>query len=80
MTDETRMTVDLQNLMPFAKACGIRLLTATPAEVRGEMDWAPEICTTAGGACQIFRVTGSEVMPGGGPRIGLVLQRFSMGT
>lgn len=34
--------------MPFAQACGIRLLVATPAEVRGEMDWAPERCTTAG--------------------------------
>jgi uncharacterized protein (TIGR00369 family) len=34
--------------MPFAQPCRIRLLTATPAEVRGEMDWAAERCTTAG--------------------------------
>jgi uncharacterized protein (TIGR00369 family) len=48
MTDENQMTFDLQSLMPFAKACGIRLLNVTPAEVRGEMDWTPELCTTAG--------------------------------
>jgi 1,4-dihydroxy-2-naphthoyl-CoA hydrolase len=48
MTDENQMTIDLQRLMPFAKACGMRLLAATPAEVRGEMDWSPELCTTAG--------------------------------
>lgn len=34
--------------MPFAQTCGIRLLTTTPAEVRGEIDWAAERCTTAG--------------------------------
>jgi 1,4-dihydroxy-2-naphthoyl-CoA hydrolase len=48
MTDENQMTVDLQGLMPFAKACGIRLLTVTATEVRGEMSWTPELCTTAG--------------------------------
>ena len=35
-------------LMPFAQTCGVRLLTTTPGEVRGELDWAAERCTTAG--------------------------------
>jgi uncharacterized protein (TIGR00369 family) len=50
MSDPTpdRAPDALLALMPFAQACGIRLLTATPAEVRGEMDWAAERCTTAG--------------------------------
>ncbi len=46
MIDE--MTDELQRLMPFAKLCGIRLLAAAPAEVRGEMPWGPELCTSAG--------------------------------
>ena len=61
MAEENQMTVDLQRLMPFAKACGIRLLTATPAEVRGEMDWTPALCTSAdvmhGGALMTFADT-----------------------
>lgn len=48
MTDENPMTSYLQNQMPFAKACGIRVSAATPAEVQGEMDWDPGLCTVAG--------------------------------
>jgi 1,4-dihydroxy-2-naphthoyl-CoA hydrolase len=48
MTDPPEATIDVQGLMPFAKVCGIRVLTAAPPEVRGEMDWAPELCTIAG--------------------------------
>jgi hypothetical protein len=48
MTDENPMTSYLQNQMPFAKACGIRVSAATPAEVHGEMDWDPGLCTVAG--------------------------------
>jgi 1,4-dihydroxy-2-naphthoyl-CoA hydrolase len=48
MADHNQMTINLQDLMPFARACGIRILTATSAEVRGEMHWAPELCTAAG--------------------------------
>lgn len=50
MTDPApdRAPDELLALMPFAQTCGIRLLTTTPAEVRGEIDWAAERCTTAG--------------------------------
>jgi uncharacterized protein (TIGR00369 family) len=49
MNDENpTTTADLQSLMPFAKACGIRVSAATPAEVQGEMDWDPHLCTVAG--------------------------------
>lgn len=34
--------------MPFAVAAGIELVSATPEEVVGRMDWAPERCTTFG--------------------------------
>ena len=34
--------------MPFAQDLGLRLLTAGPEEVRGELPWAPERCTTGG--------------------------------
>lgn len=48
MTDENPTTAQLQNLMPFTKVCGIRVSAATPAEVQGEMDWDPRLCTVAG--------------------------------
>ena len=48
MTDENPTTADLQGLMPFAKACGIRISAAAPSEVQGEMDWDPQLCTVAG--------------------------------
>src|SRR5215471_11763304 len=38
---------DLGALMPFATKCGVRIVSATPAEVRGELAWAPDLCTTA---------------------------------
>ena len=34
--------------MPFAVGCGVELLAAAPAEVRGRLAWAPERCTIAG--------------------------------
>ncbi|MDQ6648735.1 MAG: PaaI family thioesterase [Actinomycetota bacterium] len=34
--------------MPFAVGCGIELLSAGPAEVRGRLGWAPERCTVGG--------------------------------
>ena len=37
---------DFASLMPFAAPCGIRVASATTAEVRGELDWAPERCTS----------------------------------
>ena len=43
--------MDLDRLnasMPFSLTLGVRLLAAAPEEVRGELPWAPERCTTAG--------------------------------
>ncbi|MCI3949745.1 MAG: Aromatic compounds degradation protein paaI [Acidimicrobiales bacterium] len=43
--------VDLDALlasMPFSVTLGVRLLAAGPDEVRGEMAWAPERCTSGG--------------------------------
>jgi 1,4-dihydroxy-2-naphthoyl-CoA hydrolase len=43
--------VDLDALlasMPFAAGLGLRLLAADPGEVRGELPWAPERCTSGG--------------------------------
>jgi 1,4-dihydroxy-2-naphthoyl-CoA hydrolase len=37
---------DLTSLMPFAVRCGIRFTQATPGEVRGELPWAADLCTT----------------------------------
>ena len=34
--------------MPFAKTCGIELLSAGADEVRGRLAWSPERCTSAG--------------------------------
>jgi 1,4-dihydroxy-2-naphthoyl-CoA hydrolase len=34
--------------MPFSVGLGMRLLAATPEEVRGELAWAPERCTSGG--------------------------------
>ena len=38
---------DLTSLMPFAAKCGIRIIQAAPSEVRGELAWAADLCTTA---------------------------------
>ncbi len=38
---------DLTSLMPFAAKCGIRITEAGPSEVRGELVWAADLCTTA---------------------------------
>ena len=40
---------DFAATMPFAVALGIRITSATPEEVIGELDWAPDR-TTLGGA------------------------------
>jgi 1,4-dihydroxy-2-naphthoyl-CoA hydrolase len=44
----TDTTPDLAALMPFATRCGIRIVAATDAEVRGELAWSPDLCTAAG--------------------------------
>jgi uncharacterized protein (TIGR00369 family) len=48
MNDAHEMTTELHRRMPFVKACGIRLVAVGPGEVRGEMDWTPELCTSGG--------------------------------
>ena len=51
----------VQEAMPFARLIGVRLVTAVPEEVRGELDWAPDRCTTSsvlhGGALMAFADT-----------------------
>jgi 1,4-dihydroxy-2-naphthoyl-CoA hydrolase len=42
------VTEDLLELMPFARGLGIELKSAVPAEVRGRLAWAPELCTAGG--------------------------------
>jgi uncharacterized protein (TIGR00369 family) len=39
---------DLVALMPFAEGLGVRVGSATKDEVRGRLDWAPELCTAGG--------------------------------
>ena len=34
--------------MPFAAKTGLRIDSATPEEVRGRLDWAEDLCTSAG--------------------------------
>ena len=38
----------LTDAMPFAKACGITITTATPEEATGTLAWSPERCTAGG--------------------------------
>ncbi|GAB3654589.1 PaaI family thioesterase [Actinocorallia lasiicapitis] len=40
--DTTRL---VHQLMPFAKELGLEVTLGTPAEVRGRLDWRPELCT-----------------------------------
>ncbi len=46
------MTVEqpqmLADAMPFARACGVRIVHAEPDEVRGTLAWDPERCTVGG--------------------------------
>jgi 1,4-dihydroxy-2-naphthoyl-CoA hydrolase len=39
---------DLVGLMPFAQELGVHVDTATKDEVRGRLDWRPELCTAGG--------------------------------
>ena len=42
------MELDLASAVPFAAEIGVQLQSASPEEVRGRLDWAPERCTSAG--------------------------------
>jgi len=46
--DEGLTAERIASLMPFAAHLGIRLVAAAPEEVRGRLDWSPELCTGAG--------------------------------
>jgi uncharacterized protein (TIGR00369 family) len=39
---------DLLRTMPFAERLGLRVESAAPEEVRGELDWSEELCTAGG--------------------------------
>jgi len=39
---------ELLAAMPFATHAGVELVSASPAEVVGRLEWAPERCTTLG--------------------------------
>jgi len=47
MSDDD-LTAFIHSVMPFCALLGVRAVTNTPAEVRLEMDWTPERCTSAG--------------------------------
>jgi 1,4-dihydroxy-2-naphthoyl-CoA hydrolase len=36
------------SMMPFAACVGVEVIGASPAEVRGRLEWRPELCTTNG--------------------------------
>ena len=38
----------LLDAMPFARLCGVEIVTATPEQVEGRLVWAPELCTANG--------------------------------
>jgi 1,4-dihydroxy-2-naphthoyl-CoA hydrolase len=46
--EEGRVTDELLDLMPFAKAVGVAIDAAEPGEVRGRLAWAADRCTAGG--------------------------------
>jgi uncharacterized protein (TIGR00369 family) len=44
----TTTSPDLAALMPFTARCGIEITAASPTEVRGELSWSADLCTTGG--------------------------------
>ena len=38
----------LLDAMPFARYCGVELVTASPDAVEGRLSWAKELCTADG--------------------------------
>jgi 1,4-dihydroxy-2-naphthoyl-CoA hydrolase len=39
-------TDTVHHLMPFTRTLGITITRYAPAEVRGHLDWSPELCTS----------------------------------
>jgi uncharacterized protein (TIGR00369 family) len=49
MTEPTQVDLEaVVAMMPFARSAGVVVAAATPGEVMGYLEWAPERCTTAG--------------------------------
>ncbi len=48
MSDDAAGLPPLDQIVPYAGLLGIRMVSASPDEVRLELDWAPERCTSQG--------------------------------
>jgi uncharacterized protein (TIGR00369 family) len=47
-TVDEQQTEAMRQLVPFATALGLEVVTNRPEEVRARVEWTPERCTTAG--------------------------------
>jgi uncharacterized protein (TIGR00369 family) len=45
---DLQQTEAIRELVPFAAALGVEVITSSPDEVRARVEWQPERCTTAG--------------------------------
>jgi uncharacterized protein (TIGR00369 family) len=45
---DEQQTESMRQLVPFAAALGLEVVTNRPDEVRARVEWTPERCTTAG--------------------------------
>ncbi len=45
---DERQTKAIRELVPFAAAMAVEVLTSTPDEVRARVEWRPDFCTTGG--------------------------------
>jgi len=45
---DQEQTEAIRQLVPFAAALGVEIITSSPDEVRARVAWQPERCTTAG--------------------------------
>jgi acyl-coenzyme A thioesterase PaaI-like protein len=45
---DPEQTEAIRQLVPFAAALGVKVVTSSPNEVRARVEWRPERCTTAG--------------------------------
>jgi len=45
---DQEQTDAIRQLVPFAAALGVEIITSSPDEVRARVAWQPERCTTAG--------------------------------
>jgi uncharacterized protein (TIGR00369 family) len=47
-TVDDKLTEAMREMVPFAAALGVEVITNRPGEVRARVAWRPERCTTAG--------------------------------